>query len=260
MVSRNFAYGLFSLGVLALAGPAEASVTYSFTQIVGSGNQLYGAFTSTGSGLQSSTVPVTFDFTLANALAADASYSFGYPGLDASSSSGGSSGNVLAFNFSDGTPISSFSSAEFSASYPGTNPDYYARFRLRTDGAGEITQYSIRVSAISSYSGPLTADFTVPTNIQLFADSTTSLSAASLLFSVMNTSRRGTSDFGGLICTSVAQNCGGGFTSAPVGGSGGGGAASAVPEPASWLLMILGFGLIGSARRRQIRKPITIVS
>ncbi len=225
---------------------AHAAVTtYSFTQNVGIGNQLYGAFTSTGVGLQSSTVPVTFDFTLGNALAANTSYVFGYARLDANGSSGGASGDVLDFNFSDGTPISSFSSSQFSASYPGSNPDYYARFGLRTDGFGAISQYSIRVSAISSYSGPLTAGFTAPTNIQFYADSTTALSAASLLISVLNSSRRGTPDFGGLICTSVAQNCGGGFTLK------GGGGAGGVPEPASWALMVTGFGLVGAAMRRR---------
>ncbi|WP_394762204.1 PEPxxWA-CTERM sorting domain-containing protein [Phenylobacterium sp.] len=47
------------------------------------------------------------------------------------------------------------------------------------------------------------------------------------------------------MCTSVAQNCGGGFTLK------GGGGAGGVSEPASWAMMLVGFGGLGFALRRR---------
>lgn len=250
---RSTTIALMSAALLAASPSAGAATTYSFTQGAGSGNLLYGAFTSIGSGLEYPKRPFTFDFTVAAPLAANSGYYLSLPGLTYPTGLRAATAALVDLNFSDGTPISTFSLAQYERNYPGTSSGYYGYAIVGTDGAGGLSFYHIRISAISAYVGPLTGGFTTPTNIQFFADSTTALDAASAFFSVMNTSRFGTPDFGGLSCSSVAQNCGGGFTVTQTGGG-----VAGVPEPATWALLLTGFGLLGAAVRR--RRPAAVAA
>jgi len=59
-------------------------------------------------------------------------------------------------------------------------------------------------------------------------------------------------------CGVIVSSHVGGITG--TGGGGGGGGVGAVPEPATWALMIVGFGLVGSVRRRQVRGLVTVAA
>lgn len=244
---------LLSVGSVLMSVPAAALVKYSFTQLVGTGNNNLGALSAASSGSFFKT-PVTFDFTIAAALPVGVTTGFSLPGLTYNGPNLGTPTlAVTDFNVTNATAISTFSLAQYLTDYPGVT-GFTGRIIIRTDSTGAIVQYGVFVNGYSSYSGPLIAGYTAITTYSFTADSQNALSDARLLINVSNTGRNATSDFGDLICVAGGQGCGGSFTVAAAGVDGGGGGGTnspaAVPEPASALLVLMGLSGVAALRRR----------
>ena len=186
--------------------------------------------------------PFTFDFTVANALAANTTYNFGVSGVES-----GESGNVLDLRASDGNALTTFTLADYHAHfdvYGGSVGHSLSRLHLETNAAGAISTFQILIQGRSAFNSQYIFNFglqgTAASNsagIALYYD-------PALFFR--------TTVAGDVRCVIF---CGGTFTSAAggIGGAGGpgGGAGGAVPEPASWALMIAGFGGVGAILRRR---------
>jgi hypothetical protein len=236
------------LGYAASPGMALASVTYHFAESTGEGNVTSGAFSAPG-GVQVHN-PFTFDFTVADALAPSTSYTFGAAGA-LGKSQAGVSGDVLDFSFSDGFALSTFGLGDYPAIHEGYRGGPAAsdtvRIGVTTDAFGAIGLYDILIV------GRSTDRPNDVLSLQLQHD-TPSAGVGLVLAAYEYGSSVGTYRFvdGDLRCV---IRCGGGFTSivdeGGTGETGGGGAAAAVPEPASWALMIMGFAGIGAMARRQ---------
>ena len=230
------------LGIALAPTVASAAVTYHFAETTGIGNVTGGAFSGPG-GIQVN-IPFTFDFTVASALAASTIYNFGAAAA-LGPGGAGASGDVLDFRFSDGAPLTTFSLAD----YP-TVPEGYrggpaaadtVRIHVQTDATGAISLYDILIIGRSTFK-PLDV-----LHLQLQHD--TPSAGVGIVEAAYSYGPRQFVD-GDLHCVLF---CSGTFTSAPggIGGGGGGGAGGAVPEPASWALMIVGFGAAGAMLRRR---------
>ncbi len=238
----------FAIAVACIPGTVAASVTYHFADNNPGGNfYTYGAF-------RGFTPPFTFDFTVDNALAPNRSYGLGVAGWEP-----GYDGNVTDFLVSGGTALSTFRMADYFkvpngrfAGYINSNP--LSRIAVTTDASG----------AISSITASILARSTTNTMLIFQANVTTTAIGEGLYYdpalgyatSVYATS--GCYDSCKKLLTSshaggIDGNGGGGNGGAGPGGVGG---VGAVPEPATWALMIVGFGLVGSVRRRQRRQEI----
>ena len=183
------ASSLFGMALSLHPMPARAAVKYSFTQLIGTGNQLVGALSPNGS-LSNGLTPVRFDITLANALPNDAFTGISLPGLTYNGTTYSSMAVALDFTITAGSSISAFTLSQFLADFPGSANVYKGRITLRTDSTGGIIQYNVNVNGQSSYTGPLTAGFTAPTTYNFTADSANSLSDSRLLINVSNTGFR----------------------------------------------------------------------
>ncbi len=220
---------------------AFADVTYHFAD---SGiNHVNSGFFNDLSG------PFTFDFTVANALAPNKSYGLGVAGVE-----NGYDGNVIDLLVTNSTALSKFTLAD----YKGTNERFagyinsntLSRINVDTDSTGAISAFVIYVLARSPVDSKLVYEATVRSSgIEM-----TLLYDPALGY---RTTVAGNSYCGGA-CGVVVSSHVGGITG--TGGGGGGGGVGAVPEPATWALMIVGFGLVGSVRRRQVRGLVTVAA
>ena len=227
------------LGLALTPSVASAAVTtYSLTETDTVANISTGIV---GANLHN---PFTFAFTVANAFAANTTYNFGVAGVE-----NGDSGNLLDLRFSDGTALTTFTLADYHSHFEffgfpvgGTR----ARFHFETDGAGGIKTFTVDGQART------------PTNIQTITSfgiqgSTAGNSFAETFYYDPALFFRTT--VAGDVHCNIIGHCGGVFVGAPGGiggaGGGGGGGAGAVPEPASWALMIVGFGAAGAMLRRR---------
>jgi hypothetical protein len=242
MYSRKFVAGAVLAGLAALGAgvsSASATVTYHFAESAGAFNSTGGIFGGPG-GTQIHN-PVTFDFTIAAALAANTTYNFGVTGVE-----NGDSGNVLDFRFSDGTLISTFSLADEPAHLEirgGPFSTNLSRIHLQTDATGAIQYYDILMAGRSTFN----TDEVIGLQLQHTQPGGVAIVMSGYDYGGAGGTYRFTS--GSLQCVLA---CTGGFTSAPggIGGAGAGGAGG-VPEPAAWALMILGMGGVGSLLRRR---------
>ncbi|MBC7499187.1 MAG: PEP-CTERM sorting domain-containing protein [Herminiimonas sp.] len=191
--------------------------------------------------------PLTLDFTIANPLGANDSYSFGVTGVE-----NGAFANLLDFRISAGTALTTFTLADFHGMneyYGGYLGGSLSRLGVSTDALGNIDFFDIIFRGRSPVDPQLIYVFSTqrdPGNL--------GVSGPGISLDYDPALNYRTPSAGGYGCY-VA--CGPIITSS-ISGVGGGVGIGAVPEPASWLMMIVGFGLIGSALRRQTRKPITI--
>lgn len=219
---RQFAAAL-AFGTAAMATPSAAVTTYHFSQTAAAANVASGLFQG------ASGTPLTLDFTVANALAANTIYNFGYGGIAL-----GDSGNVANFIASGGTAATTFASTDFPA--VGTTYGYGQStafiLHVQTNAAGAIDLYDIRISGVRA------ADPSQYLLFQIQHDTPTSgVNAAASANSVQSGFATG--------IRYCANFCGGSFGVA--------GGVAAVPEPATWALLIAGFGLTGAAARRSRR-------
>lgn len=225
--------GLLGLA-LAPSAASAAVTTYTYTEA------------DTGANITDGIVgfnvkkPFTFAFTVANALAANTDYGFGVAGAES-----GASGNVLDLSFSDGTPLTTFTLADFHSKYEvyggGAVPHTLSRIGVHTNGAGAITTFSILMGGRTP-TNPQTLTY-----LQFVNDGPGTIIQEVFYYDPALGFR--TTVAGDVICH-LQGYCGGAFVGTP-GGIGGAGAA--VPEPASWALMIAGFGAAGTvARRRRV--------
>ena len=225
------------VGALALgcASQAAAAVTYHFAETSGAGNVTSGAFSGPG-GTQVHN-PFTFDFTVATALAAITIYNFSAANLLPV----GDSGKVLDFVLSDGSALSTFADADFPAQRAGFRggpaASDTARIHVQTDANGGISLYDILIIGRS----------VVNTNdvISFQLQHTTPNAGVAIVEAAYNYGPGFYNNVDGDIRCVVS--CGGGFT--VVQGSGGG--SGAVPEAATWALMIAGFGGAGAMLRHR---------
>ena len=229
------------VGIGLSSGSAFAAVTtYTFTETDTGANITSGFLASTPT-------PFTFAFTVADALAANSVYNFGVAGVES-----GDSGNVLDLKFSTGTPVSIFTLADFHGVYEvygtgGPLNHSISRIHVQTNGAGAITTFSILVGGRTP-TNPQTL-----TSMGLINDGAGNIIGETLYYDPALHFR--TTVAGEFRCN-LRGYCGGAFVGAPGGiggGAGGdpGGGAGGVPEPASWALMILGFGGAGATLRRR---------
>lgn len=226
---------LFSAVVAAMAIPSASSamVTYHFTQATTAYNSGTGI-------LRGLTGPITLDFTIANALGANGSYSFGVAGVE------NVGPNLVDLRISAGTALTTFTLADFHGRYEYFGHDAghsLSRLGVTTDAAGKINFFDISFRGRSTVDPTLIFAYTTqknPGNIGVYGPYVYFFYDQSLGYR--------NSSAGGYGCYS---SCGPNITFSPGGIGGGGGGAGAVPEPASWALMIAGFGLIGSALRRR---------
>ena len=236
LVSTAAVAALIALGA-APSGASAAITTYHFAETDTSFNISSGLV---GAGLHN---PFTFDFTVANALAASTQYNFGVAGIEP-----GASGNVLDLRLSDGTPLTTFTLADYHGAYEvfgGAVGSTLSRLQLHTDATGTIDNFSIYVA------GRNPVNSQTLTYLQFLGGPSGITFQETLYYDPALGFRTVTA--GDVHCNTIGH-CGGVFTQSP-GGIGGvvdtGGGAAGVPEPAAWALMIAGFGLSGAILRRR---------
>ena len=233
---------------LSPTAASAAVTTYTFTETDTEANITSGL-------LASSPKPFTFAFTVADALAANSVYNFGVAGAES-----GESGNVLDLRFSTGTPVSIFTLADFHGVYEvygagGAVNHTLSRIGVHTNSSGAISSFSILMGGRTP-TNPQTLTF-----LQFVNEGAGSVITEVLYYDPALHFR---TEVAGEFRCNFRGYCGGAFvgTSGGIGGSGGvpGGGAGGVPEPASWALMILGFGGTGAMlrRRRQARMAIGV--
>lgn len=237
----------FSLAALATlsvfaATPIHAqAVTYTFSESAGAVNLARGFL---GDGIHASnTLPITFDFTVANALAANTQYNFGFSGIES-----GESGNVISIHFSNGTAASNFSSANY------RGRDWLSRIGLVTDASANISLFDILVSGPSTF---VVDGLGQPSAISIQVQHTDPrVPGVAMAISLSNPDAAG-GIIGEVVCRA---GCGGRFVGAPAGNPGSGGPAGpgAVPEPGTWAMMLVGFAGIGYSLRRRKRKLVDV--
>ena len=210
---------------LVVVAPSGAAVTYHFEQSAGAGDTRFGLF-SGGTG------PVQFDFTVAQALAANTSYSFGFSPI-----SKGTDGSVLSFAVNGGNAYSNFASSDFPAKLTvyggGRNTD--ARIGVQTDATGAIAFYDILITGISAASS---SEF-----LTVQIQHTSPIQGVAVVEGLYNLNH------GASAALQCVVGCGGGFTVA------GSTVAPSVPEPATWAMLVAGFGMIGSSLRYGRKAP-----
>ena len=223
--------------ICLIATQASAEVTYHFEQ-----NGSIGSYVRNGELL--GTGPFTFDFTIANALAANHSYNFGVAGVES-----GFDGNVLDLRFSGGTALSTFNMADF---FKVPNDRYYgyinsnplSRLHLDTDVNGAIRAFSIFILGRS----------TVNTS-RIFLG-TLGANGFGIVDYYDPALGYHTPDAGKVYCATTCGVTVNSHDGSIVGGDG----VSAVPEPETWALMVIGFGFVGGAvRRRQFRPAAAFI-
>ena len=235
---------LFAVGLAPCAANA-AVTTYHYAETRFDGNLSSGVI---GDAVHNPYYysPFTFDFTVANALAANSTYNFGVTGVE-----NGESGNVLDLQASDGNALTTFTLADYHAHfdvYGGSVGHSLSRLHLETNAAGAISTFAINIQGRSAFNAQYIFNFSMQGTPAATAGLGIALYYDPALFFR-------TTVAGDVRCVIF---CGGTFTSAAggIGGAGGpgGGAGGGVPEPASWALMIAGFGGVGAVlRRRTVR-------
>ena len=232
---RNFAASaalLAGLAAIGMGSQASASVTLHFAEANGAVNYSFGRFGSASR-------PVKLDFTVASPLLANQHYNFGKANVES-----GDSGDVSDFSISDGTPNSvfQFSDAPSKEYFNGNNVATFSRFHFETDAHASIVNYDILLGGRSHADRSQFIQYHLQDYYyDRFGPSITALTldVSSGLVGIQT---------GGLQCVSACT-----ATFGPV-------AAGAVPEPASWALMILGFGGLGAALRRHRGRPVVMTA
>lgn len=219
---------------------ASADVTYHFAQGPGSYNT--GVFVGTPG-------PFTFDFTVANVLAPNRSYGFGVAGVES-----GYDGNVIDLLVTGGNALSTFTLADYKGAseyfYGYINGGTLSRINVDTDSTGKISAFVMHIRGRS----PGNSTLVYQADISSSGMGALLWYAPELGYFTPVAGRAGCAGSCGVIVSSHV----GGITGA--GGGGGGGGIGAVPEPATWALMIVGFGLVGSIWRRQLRGLVTVAA
>jgi hypothetical protein len=161
---------------------------------------------------------ITFEFVVADALAANTTFAL-------------KNADVLSWSAFAGTDLSTISSDDARA-----NIDL---LHVTTNALGDITTYNILVHATNDgFTGadPINPTFTL-------------LNIGSLTYSVRFIENNHGQNTGGAVCTLGCQHT---VTMSTVRE-----AVAGVPEPASWALMLLGFGGVGAMLRRGRQSAFT---